>query len=448
MLPLAPGANGQPPSPPTDASIEVTPMSIAASTLASPVPRVSWKCTPTSIRGQAARTASTRSTTRFGVVVPIVSPRHSWSAPCSTAARAISTTRSAGVRPSKGQSHAVATITSQRPPTACASAVISWIRDTASAVVRRTFARLWPSAADTTYSRSRMPAVVARSAPLTPAASAGTAFGETKLVTSTRRTPVATIASSIRSLPSSGIGASSCSPSRMPTSRRSTAAGRCILVVLPSQLSAPWSRIRDGYAPPVSETAHGNTHDGSTDDRAVRSRSFGQVADAYHRFRPRTPDELVRWLLPAAATTVVDLAAGTGALSEVLSPHVTRVIAVEPDGGMRAVLRHVAANVSPVGGTAEAIPLAADAVDAVLVSSAWHWFDAERASAEIARVVRPGGRLALVGNSFDPDVDWVMALRRPIAGERSRPSAARPEFPAVAPFTDVETTTVRWTWPM
>lgn len=180
----------------------------------------------------------------------------------------------------------------------------------------------------------------------------------------------------------------------------------------------------------------------------MRSRSFGHVAAAYHRFRPRTPDEMVRWLLPADAAVVADLAAGTGALSEVLAPHVARVLAVEPDPGMRAVLRGVAANVSPVGGTAESIPLAADSVDAVLVSSAWHWFDPVRASAEIARVVRAGGRLALVGNSFDPDVEWVMALRRPIAGQGARPSAARPELPPGAPFTDLETTTIRWTWPM
>jgi SAM-dependent methyltransferase len=184
------------------------------------------------------------------------------------------------------------------------------------------------------------------------------------------------------------------------------------------------------------------------DDRAVRSRSFGQVATAYHRFRPRTPEELVPWLLPPDAAIVIDLAAGTGALSEVLAPHVGRVVAVEPDPGMRAVLRGVAANVSPIGGTAEAIPVTSGAVDAVLVSSAWHWFDAERASAEIGRVVRHGGRLAIVGNSFDPDVEWVMALRRPISGDQGRPSAARPKLPASALFTDLETTTLRWRWPM
>src|SRR3712207_3826785 len=85
MLPLAPGANGQPPRPPTEESSWVTPAWTAASALACPVPRVSWKCTPTSVPGQARRTASSSCTTRIGVVVPIVSPRHSRSAPAVTA---------------------------------------------------------------------------------------------------------------------------------------------------------------------------------------------------------------------------------------------------------------------------------------------------------------------------------------------------------------------------
>ena len=215
----------------------MTPACTAASALACPVPRVSWKCTPTGTPGQARRTASSSWTTRSGVVVPMVSPRHSWSAPAVTAARATSTVRATGVRPSNGQSQAVAMMTSSEPPAPCARPAISPTAATASAVDRPALARLCPSEAETTYSRLATPASTARTAPralatsadqCTPgqrdssaatasaSASAGTAFGETNDVASIRRTPVATRASSISSFASSGTGASSWRPSRMP----------------------------------------------------------------------------------------------------------------------------------------------------------------------------------------------------------------------------------------
>ena len=67
MLPLAPGAKGQPPRPPIEESSWVTPAWTATSALAWPVPRVSWKCTPSGTPGQARRTSSSSRTTRAGV---------------------------------------------------------------------------------------------------------------------------------------------------------------------------------------------------------------------------------------------------------------------------------------------------------------------------------------------------------------------------------------------
>jgi SAM-dependent methyltransferase len=183
-----------------------------------------------------------------------------------------------------------------------------------------------------------------------------------------------------------------------------------------------------------------------------RARSFGQVARSYHRYRPRTPDELLPWLLPEGATAVLDLAAGTGALTERLVPRVRQVIAVEPDPGMRSVLAESAPSARVLDGSAEKIPLPDASVDAVLVGSAWHWFDAPRAAAEIARVLRDGGRLALVGNSPDHDVAWVAEMRRPLS------SATQPDprprdvlgvtLPAGAPFGPVDSRELRWTWPL
>ncbi len=56
-----------------------------------------------------------------------------------------------------------------------------------------------------------------------------------------------------------------------------------------------------------------------------------------------------------------------------------------------------------VGGTAEATGLADASVDAVVVGDAWHWFDAPAAAAEVHRVLRPRGRLALVWRGSIPE---------------------------------------------
>ena len=90
---------------------------------------------------------------------------------------------------------------------------------------------------------------------------------------------------------------------------------------------------------------------------------------------------MLDWLVPPGAEKVVDLAAGTGALTELLVARVPEVTAVEPDPAMRAVLADAAPGATVVEGTAEAIPLGDEDADAVFVSSAWHWFDPVRAGA-------------------------------------------------------------------
>jgi SAM-dependent methyltransferase len=64
----------------------------------------------------------------------------------------------------------------------------------------------------------------------------------------------------------------------------------------------------------------------------------------------------------------------------------------------------------PSPALAEALPLRAHSVDAVLVGQAFHWFDGEVALAEIRRVLRPGGGVGLVWNMRDESHDWVARL--------------------------------------
>jgi SAM-dependent methyltransferase len=145
-------------------------------------------------------------------------------------------------------------------------------------------------------------------------------------------------------------------------------------------------------------------------DKAERARSFGAVADSYERARPSYPDAAVDWLVPAGARTVLDLGAGTGKLTRALVARGLEVVAVEPLAEMRASLAASLPAVRALEGTAEAIPLPDDSVDAITVAQAWHWVDPARATAEAARVLRPGGTLGLIWNRRDERVGWVARL--------------------------------------
>jgi ubiquinone/menaquinone biosynthesis C-methylase UbiE len=87
----------------------------------------------------------------------------------------------------------------------------------------------------------------------------------------------------------------------------------------------------------------------------------------------------------AADARVLDLGAGTGRLTRELAQRFAAVTAVEPDDEMRALVD--AGTV--IAGSAESIPLEDGSVDGVFVGEAFHWFEARRAIAEIARVLVP-----------------------------------------------------------
>lgn len=143
----------------------------------------------------------------------------------------------------------------------------------------------------------------------------------------------------------------------------------------------------------------------------IASLGFGREAEAYERSRPSYPPEAVAWLVHhlqmQQGSVVADLAAGTGKLTRLLLPTGALVIVMEPVQGMHQVLHQLLPTVPAVAGTAEAMPVKASSLDAVCAAQAFHWFDADAAFSELARVLRPAGRLGLVWNARDRDVDWV-----------------------------------------
>ena len=146
----------------------------------------------------------------------------------------------------------------------------------------------------------------------------------------------------------------------------------------------------------------------------VALRGFGREAEAYERSRPSYPPEAVAWLVHhlgiRRGAIVADLAAGTGKLTRLLMPTGATVIAIEPVQGMNQLLHKVLPSVPIVAGTAEAMPIRSSSLDAVCAAQAFHWFDAEKAFAELARVLRPGAGVGFVWNARDRAVDWVQRV--------------------------------------
>jgi SAM-dependent methyltransferase len=156
--------------------------------------------------------------------------------------------------------------------------------------------------------------------------------------------------------------------------------------------------------------------------------SFGNVAETYDRVRPPYSrvllDRAERLLELDSHARVLDLGAGTGRVTRELALRFEHVVAVEPDERMRAL------HGEALEGSAEAIPVEDESVDAVFVGEAFHWFDPDAAIPEIARVLRPRGGLAILWTHWwetEPPVpeEALALLREP--WERSQ-SQRRPPW--------------------
>ena len=192
-------------------------------------------------------------------------------------------------------------------------------------------------------------------------------------------------------------------------------------------------------------------------DRETRRLSFGSVATDYDRYRPSPPPQALDWLIPPGARAVLDLGAGTGAVTRELTGRAPRIIAVEPDGRMRSVLTARCPEAEVLAGRGEDIPLPDASVDAVVISSAWHWLDPELAVPEITRVLRVGGVLGVMWTSRNVRVPWVAEFNQ--LARESREADRRPDgapvghrreviFPSGIPMSGIEVHTVEFSLPM
>jgi SAM-dependent methyltransferase len=145
-----------------------------------------------------------------------------------------------------------------------------------------------------------------------------------------------------------------------------------------------------------------------------RGRLFDDVAEDYDDVRPAYPDQVydaIERLLPLAGARVLDLAAGTGVATRQLTARSADVVAADPGVAMVARLRVRSPSVPAVVARAEALPFATGAFDLVCCATAWHWLDAEEAVAQVRRVTRRGGYLALwwANHRRDDAIEWEAA---------------------------------------
>jgi SAM-dependent methyltransferase len=165
--------------------------------------------------------------------------------------------------------------------------------------------------------------------------------------------------------------------------------------------------------------------------------AYGTVVSAYETGRPGYPPEAISWIVSQSGadgrSRILDLAAGTGKLTRLLLPIQARIVSVEPVPAFREALAGLPVEVRD--GLAEKIPLPSNSVDLVTVGSAFHWFDAECALAEIRRVLRPTRMLAILWNERDPRDETQRALTKLLEPHR-RDEPRQADEHWVSAFTD------------
>ncbi len=133
---------------------------------------------------------------------------------------------------------------------------------------------------------------------------------------------------------------------------------------------------------------------------------FSSRVDTYKKYRPSYPKEAIDYLFEVVGVSsrskVLDVGAGTGIFSELLLNRGTRVTAVEPNDAMREAALSALGddpNYNAISGSAEATGLRDHSYDFIVCAQAFHWFDQKAAKAEFQRVLRSGGKAALIWNT-------------------------------------------------
>ncbi|AHU89052.1 class I SAM-dependent methyltransferase [Trueperella pyogenes] len=180
----------------------------------------------------------------------------------------------------------------------------------------------------------------------------------------------------------------------------------------------------------------------------------GDVVPVYLDVRPGYPAKALASVGVEPHHVVVDVGAGTGKLTATLASLAREVWAVEPSADMRDGFRISLPDFPTerlIDASAERLPFADASVDILTFGQCWHWLDERRSAIEAARVLRPGGVVAILFNQLDVRQPWVHRLSRIMrSGDVHRADRA-PDLRVPGhhghmerPFSEIEFASVTW----
>jgi SAM-dependent methyltransferase len=168
-----------------------------------------------------------------------------------------------------------------------------------------------------------------------------------------------------------------------------------------------------------------------------KERFSNRVAD-YVRYRPGYPPGVLDLLQSECGLTpesaIADIGSGTGILTRLFLENGNVVYGIEPNAAMRQAGEEFLAGYRKfrsVAATAEATTLPDASVDLVTAAQAYHWFDPPAARVEFARILRPGGSVAVIWNerkkNLGPFAGQYEQLLRTFGTDYARVSETYPE---------------------
>jgi SAM-dependent methyltransferase len=163
---------------------------------------------------------------------------------------------------------------------------------------------------------------------------------------------------------------------------------------------------------------------------------FTGLADIYAKARPSYPEPAIQFIIDTALSAdgdqtkkvIADIGCGTGISSRLFAERGFRVVGLEPNDDMRRKAESDATyggNLTYVGGTAEKTGFDSGSIDLVLCAQAFHWFRPPEALQEFARILKPGGWVALVWNERDESEPFTRAYGDAL---RQAPETAKVEM--------------------